>query len=224
MLRFILLGACILVTNMVFSQSRKHSFGLTTNYNWAAFIYKNPQNPQDGRSQTQALKGVGIGLYHRFMIYNSLDIESSLSYQRKGYRQENQIQDWTGGSVSNFEFNNVFNFIDFYSLIQYKIIKGKKIIPKIFYGLGVGYLSSYKLWIDNWALNDMPPDSYFINTKPHNFSFFYVAGVQIDIRDKFSLGFEHKHDIGNFIKSEDIKAKNWLWDIKLSYNLKDILD
>jgi len=218
------LGICFLFVSVsLFGQNKPSSFGIITNYNFATTLDKNPQRPQDGTEQQQSRSGIGIGIYHRLELNKRFDLESSLSYQTKGFNTNQQFAYLGTDEYDNINFDNIYRYLDLNSNIQFKILKNRKFIPKVYAGLGVGYLLSYKLNIDVLPFNTDYPISEYVSNKPNLFSFFYTAGVQIDVNNKFTLGFELKNEIGNFINSGTMKAKHWIWSFKMCYNLSDIL-
>lgn len=212
------------VSILLANAQTKLDYSISVIYNRSSQTNYNPQLPDDGTFQWNALNTFGIGVNIGKPLSDRVYWTNRLLCQQKGYSQEAQTADFIDGipgPLSYHKLQDRFGYLTIESNIGYHIIKFKslKLTPLI--GFNINYLLSKSIESEGvYPINSCYPiDEYNGNWKKINVG--YNVGISCAIQKKVNLGFEFQRSITPLLKTNDLTVKDWTWSVRLDFLLSE---
>lgn len=157
--------------------------------------------------------GLNAGVFGKYSINNSFDIQIELLYAQLGYKDNIPTYDYNGSGYENLKLKLTAHNLGVPLLVKYNLL-GR---PWIFFEGGVlfGFSLSNKYSYNNkdveQGINELKPE---FNT----FDFQLLGGLGFYLGSGFSINARYCHGLTNIIDS-DLNLRNRTFQFSLAYNL-----
>jgi len=214
-------------------QAQQISYGIEGGLNRSTQLLYDPQKPADGTTQLNAFSGFYIGgyatasqLFHN-KVLDLFSYKTRLSYTRRGSVQPAQFMEIPApmafspgitqvSAQTQTDIKNTLHYISLDLIAQKRILRfGKKSGLLVEGGIGHNILISRDIQAGEIIGSSYPYDAYNNqNTKLYNLS--WIAGLGINIEDKFGLFVESNKALTPVHRSANLRVKDWSWSLGAS--------
>ena len=198
--------------------------------------YGPPSEEEFGKNAEDLLFSFGIGFNYNYHLNHWISLKPQACYIQKGssYRAIGAVGGITSGNFHHI-YNNRFHYLSFDFYVKFNIKEWEKLVIYFQTGVRNDILLHHTLEydVDMFSGNDAhlwldkgrrlehtayPDNSGYIDF--NNYSIGLVNSFGVEFSKGLNLGFEFNPDLSYLVKNEQLKVRNCLFSLNISYKIQ----